>query len=145
MGEMTNVNPLIWWQNSIEEKKIQYWNDLPAKKYILEITKCCGYSTWVTVYKRRTIDDLYQCVQDTFEMEPEKNFSLYLLHQETKIPKRLEKTDPRSLREIFTDSENAKFLIPIYPVPAPIIYRVYLDDGNCHNHHGLSNDCPIHI
>ena len=24
-------------------------------------------------------------------------------------------------------------LEPVYPLPSPVVYRIYLDDGHCHN------------
>ena len=31
------------------------------------------------------------------------------------------------------DSNNPN-MVPIYPMPAHIVYRIYVDDGHCHVH-----------
>jgi hypothetical protein len=29
-------------------------------------------------------------------------------------------------------SAESRNLVPIYPIPIPVVYRIYLDDGHCH-------------
>ena len=54
--------------NSINfNKKFYEFNtELPGRMYIFEITKFCGYSTFIYMYKDETINDLYNRVSHHF-------------------------------------------------------------------------------
>lgn len=96
--------------------------------FTFEVTKCCGYSTFITIYKEKTLLDLYQQVMDHFQI-----FEIQALYfykptwERIRIPISKQTVQQFIQSNITGDSVN---LIPIYPLPRPVIYRLYLDDGN---------------
>ena len=55
------------------EKMNEYMRDLPGKMFTFEVTKCCGYSTFVYMYKDETMIDLYNRVSHHFCLHDIKN------------------------------------------------------------------------
>jgi len=105
--------------------------------YIFEIQKCCGYSEWISVYKKDTLRQLYNNLNIQFATNQKTIHKLYLINDEgDKIL--IENND-------IIVSDIIKYLKPIYPMPHWIVYKLYLDDGNCHNHHLTEKiNCLIH-
>ena len=118
------------------EDQITKYNDLiamhlkeiPGKMFTFELTKCCSYSTLVFLYKEDRISDLFLQVAKHFGC---KNLvSLYILTKEGQkilVPFNSNTT----LKDFVLDSD----LKPVYDLPMPVIYRIYLDDGHKHEHH----------
>ena len=100
---------------------------LPNAKYILEVTKCCNYSTFVLVNKRATLLDLYKEVSIWFECKTIKE--LYIV-SETGEKHTIPMTDVVQLKDFICDQH----MRPIYPVPNNVVYRIYLEDGHSHEH-----------
>jgi hypothetical protein len=110
-----------------------YLKEIPGKMFIFELTKCCNYSTLVFLYKEDKITDLFVQVAKHFGC---KNLiSLYLLDQQGQ--KVLIPFNSNTFLKDFifehTQSNN-RILKPIYDVPLPVVYRIYLDDGHQHVH-----------
>jgi hypothetical protein len=101
---------------------------LPNTKYILEVTKCCNYSTFVLVNKRASLLDLYKEVSIWFECKTMNE--LYIISVETGEKQTIPMTDVIQLKDFIND----KRMKPIYPVPNNVVYRIYLDDGHSHEH-----------
>lgn len=134
------------YQNIIEEKKAEYWNNVLSSQYIFEVTKCCGYSTFIPVFKNRNMYEIFRCVEDTFQIYKNNynstgynstgyEYNLYVLHRETNEHIFLPRTLDMPIKEYI--KENIPYFTPIYPVPATVIYRIYIDDG----HHCTNNGC----
>ena len=102
--------------------------EIPGKMFTFELTKCCSYSTLVFLYKEDRISDLFLQVAKHFGC---KNLvSLYILTKEGQkilVPFNSNMT----LKDFVLDSD----LKPVYDLPMPVIYRIYLDDGHKHEHH----------
>ena len=99
---------------------------IPNSKFIFEITKCCGYSTFILVYKKQTLLDLYKIVSLDFECSTLK--SLYAkndLGEKLTVPI----TELLTIKD-FIIKYRQDYLKPIYPVPNQIVYKLYLDDGH---------------
>ena len=58
---MEDFNP-----NDFNKKFNEFITELPGRMYIFEITKFCGYSTFIYMYKDETITDLYTRVSHHF-------------------------------------------------------------------------------
>lgn len=98
--------------------------------YIFEIVKCCGYSEWISVYKKDTLKQLYHNLNIQFANNNKTNNQLYMMDNHfNKIY--IENNDI-----IISDfiRNHPLFFTPIYPIPNWIVYRLYLDDGTCHCH-----------
>ena len=124
---------------SLEEQTNKYNNlisshlkEAPNKMFIFEVTKCCNYSTLVFLYKEDMVSNLFLQVAKHFGCQ--KLVSLYMLDQEGQkvlVPFNIY----MSLKEfIFEQTNNQRLLKPIYDVPLPVVYRIFLDDGHHHDH-----------
>ena len=124
--------------NEFELKKNNFLRIFYEYHYIFEIQKCCGYSEWISVYKKDTIKQLYNNLNIQFATNEKSIYKLYLINNEgNKIL--VENND-------MIVSEFIKNLNPIYPMPYWIVYKLYLDDGTSHTHHSTENiNCKIHI
>ena len=118
------------------EDQITKYNDLiamhlkeiPGKMFTFELTKCCNYSTLIFLYKEDCISDLFLQVAKHFGCK--KLISLYLLTE-----------DGQKILVPFNSNTTLKefvleyILKPVYDLPMPVVYRIYLDDGHSHEHH----------
>lgn len=110
------------YQNRIDEM----FNRITNNQYIVEMTKCCGYSFFMLFHKNYTLADMYN--QVLFEM-PSNTIELYL---QKNTGERL--TIPRDSTIILRTFvlENNDWFKPIYAMPVKVVYRVYFDDGHTH-------------
>lgn len=138
-----------------EELEVKYntlMNDMirciPNNKYIFEVTKCCGYSTFVLVQKDASLIDLYkeiaihfQCVEikSLFLVKGEPiDMSVNMIINNTSNSQRrlyIPLTVMQTVRQLLY--ANQPYFKPIYPIPNHVVYRIYLDDG----HHHISEQC----
>ena len=110
----------------------QYLDSVTNDRIIVELTKCCGYSQFQTYSNKYTLAEFYQNV--AYEWSTSTKLDLFVLDgsgQRLDIPKYINST---TLREFIAN--NRAFFIPIYPIPAKVVYCIYLDDGHTHE-----NDC----
>ena len=113
-----------------------YVKEIPGKMFIIELTKCCNYSTFVLMYRDESLIDLYRRV--SFHMGCDI-VSLYILtsnNSRITVP-----INNKTLKEfIYTQTDlNNRTMRPVYDVPLPVVYRIYLDDGHHHDHHDHIN------
>ena len=143
--------------NDFYKRFNEYNTELPGRMYIFEVTKLCGYSTFVFMYKDETLLDLYNRISHHFGCQDIKG--LYIdshLHKKSRTNNnsndknnnnssccinkdKLISVPFSSLTSVkdFIFNNTAKEprnLAPIYPLPLPVVYRIYLDDGHCHDH-----------
>lgn len=102
---------------------------LQNQNYTFEITKCCGYSTFVLVNRFGTLLDIFKAVSLHFECPDIK--SLYVVNTQTNEKRKIPLTDTIKISKYILDQPR-EFFTPIYSVPRPVVYRVYLDDGHFH-------------
>jgi hypothetical protein len=107
--------------------------EIPGKMFTIELTKCCNYSTLVFLYKEDKLSDLFVQVAKHFGCQ--NLLSLYLLDQQGQ--KVLIPFNSNTFLKDFifehTQSNN-RILKPIYDIPLPVVYRIYIDDGHQHVH-----------
>lgn len=113
------------YENHIESM-VRY---MQHQNYTFEVTKCCGYSTFILVNRSGTLLDLYREISIFFECPDIK--SLYFIHPDTRDKLRVPVTDSIKIRDFFV-SHHRDYFTPVYPIPKPVVYRVYLDDGHFH-------------
>lgn len=105
-----------------------YLENITNDRLIIEFTKCCGHSQFNTYSNKYTLAEFYQNVY--YEWMTSK-LDLYVLDnsgQRLDIPKFVNSI---TLRDFIAN--NRTFFKPIYPVPAKVVYRIYLDDGHTHD------------
>ena len=134
----------------------EYIIEAPGRMYIFEITKLCGYSTFIFMYKDETMLDLFNRVSHHFGC---KNIQgLYIdsyLHKNSNsnddnknnsnnnnnnnhISTKVDKLIPVPISSLVTVREfvfnntakDPRNMDPIYALPFPVVYRIYLDDGH---------------
>jgi len=126
---------------SLEEQTNRYnqlisnhLKEIPGKMFTFEVTKCCNYSTLVFLYKDDKVSELFIQVAKHFGCQ--QLVSLYILGPEGQ--KVLVPFNSNTLIKDFIfeyTQTNNRFLKPIYDVPLPVVYRIYIDDGHVHDNH----------
>ena len=106
-------------------------NRIPDKMYVFEITKKCGYSEFVLVYKDSPVSDLFTIASNQFSTNVN---CLYFMNTETKQHYHILNTNRVSMRELITsfqqNTEMQNFIEPIYKnVERWVVYRLFYDDG----------------
>jgi hypothetical protein len=117
-------------------KLTKYFNSITNMKYLFEITKCCGYSEFVSVYKEYTfLNDLYKNVHLQFHMNELNN--LWIINRQTGERLLIPNDGNICLKDFILNNNN--YFIPVYPLPAKVVYKIYFDSGLCHNHDDINN------
>lgn len=87
----------------------------------IEVEKVCGYKELISLYKQDTLIDMYAAVRKVFELEPSEDMVMYLRNSENaNIAIRMDNTLVKTYI-----SENRNIIQPIYPIPAPAVYKFY--------------------
>jgi len=104
--------------------------------YQFIIEKCCGYSFLIHIHKDLTLNDLYKMIG--LEMENNGFNKLYKAinyNNDNLVPRTTQSIKSYICASVLVASPLNR-LKPIYSLPDPIVYRLYLDDG-FHSY----NDC----
>ena len=140
-------------QSVFHKKLNEYIIEAPGRMYIVEITKLCGYSTFIFMYKDVTLLELYNRVSHHFGCRDIKG--LYIdsclninnhknnqsqRHNHDCHHTKLEQLIPipfsgmTTIREfVFNNTaREPRNMEPVYSMPFPVVYRIYFDDGHCH-------------
>ena len=128
---MQNSNNKI--TTPVEKKQEEFWRFASSNKFIIEATKCCGYSDLIVTYKERSLVDLHRDIFDAFGSTQETS-QLYVLHKDVNITGRLVIPQDFILTTRSFIANNPDYFLPIYSLPSPVVYRIYLDDGHSHSH-----------
>ena len=104
---------------SLKSHYENYLSTLSSNKYGIVMTKLCGYEFFIVLHRSFTLNELYKYIEDET-----KNKTFQLMFEDKELVMRSD--------EKFTHYINNKKLKPIYDLPDPVIYRIYLDDGHKH-------------
>ena len=116
--------------NVYNDKMNNYITEIPNSHYMLEITKNCGYSAFLTIKKDRPLSKLFQKISIMFHVPIN---SLYVCSSVEPINKMVIPYNANvSLRDYIC--ANVSHFRPIYPAHLPVVYKIYFDDGYYHNH-----------
>ena len=147
--------------NDFHKKLNEYIIESPGRMYTFEITKFCGYSTFIFMYKEETMLDLYNRISHHFGCHDIKGLyidsylnkdkkdnskSTVVCKDDKKCSCCADKTGKyipvpiSSIKRVrdFVFENTAKEprnMEPVYPIPLPVVYKIYLDDGHCHGGH----------
>lgn len=117
-----------------EDKIVDYQISINNLMYTFEVTKCCGYSTFITIYKGETLADLYKRVAIHFACDVVELFFLTPDCLQNRIPLS-NKIILNFINENITC--NPQKLRPMYSLPYPVVYKIYLNDGHHCNHKNI--------
>ncbi len=128
--------------NSYQDKMNEYLSNITNIMYTFEVTKCCGYSVFIPLYKNETLIDIYSRVSTHFGGTVIKELFFYAPSGERiKIP-----ISKNSIENFVKDNTacNPMKLVSIYPLPNPVVYRLCFDDGHscntCSNNQYMTNN-----
>ena len=110
-----------------QENKDRFFNSLVHNYYILELTKCCNYTEWITVLKSNTISEVYRIIK---EILSNQNIRLFVKDQHNNVL-HINESD-LTIRQLMIS--NGTFFTPVYSLPNPVIYKIHVDDGHNHLH-----------
>ena len=96
---------------------IQY---IPTNHYFFEVTKLCGYGEFFMINKRSNLLELYKNIGIQFQCE---NLKRLFIKNENTLEEIL---IPNTEMTIFEYISN-NYLKPIYELPTPVVYRIYID------------------
>lgn len=119
--------------NHYQDKYDEYLRNVNNIMFTFEVTKCCGYSTFITVYKNQTLIELYSNIIHHFgNIQIRELYFISPQYERINIP-----ISTQTVLEFVRDNITCSpiKLIPIYPLPKPVIYRLYLNDGYCSEEH----------
>jgi hypothetical protein len=122
-----------------DSKKNDFLRIFYEYQYIFEIQKCCGYTEWISVYKKDTLRQLYHNLNIQFATNEKTNHKLFFNDNDGDMVF-IENNEMN-----ISDFIRIHSLKPIYPLPHWIVYKLYLDDGDCHKNHSKENIyCVLH-
>jgi hypothetical protein len=115
--------------NQYHNKLNEYISNMTNMMYTFEVTKCCGYSAFISIYTNESTLDLYSKISNHFgDAEIISLFFYSFNGDRIRVP--LSNMKMSQFVKQNTMCNPAK-LTPIYALPNPVIYRLYLDDGHC--------------
>jgi len=119
--------------NHYQNKYDEFIMNIHNNMFIFEVTKHCGYSTFVTVYKNQPLIDLWANINHHFGIIRIKQ--LYFISSKNEkiyIPIATQSVSSFVKENIIC---NPVKLIPIYNPPKPVIYKLFLEDDQCNENH----------
>jgi len=121
----SSSSPFVELLNKYNTKLNDYVTRIPNSHYILEVTKCCGYSEFIVIHKDTLLSDVYKTVSLEFQLQVN---GLYVFDGNIKmlVPNYASIT----LRNFIVTNSN--YFKPLYPVNAHVVYKMVYDDGHCH-------------
>ena len=106
------------------DKLNTYINEISSKMFIFEVTKCCEYSTFVMMSKEENLSDLYNRVSIHFQSTHLEH--LYIIRDDNGEREQIPITQLVNIKDYILNRQN--IMKPIYPVPDPVVYRIYIQD-----------------
>ena len=107
-----------------EMKMKHFVGSITNSRFIIEVSKFCGYSEFVLIFKNQSLLDLYKIISLQFECNDIKG--LYLTNSTSY---RVPIAENIRIRDFI--SKSNKILKPVYDMPYPVVYKLFLDDGHC--------------
>jgi hypothetical protein len=119
--------------NHYQDKYDEFIRNINNIMFTFEVTKCCGYSTWITIYKYQTLIDLYSNISHHFgNLQINQLYFVSPENRRIAVPMSFKTVSEFVKQHIICNPIN---LVPIYELPNPVIYRIFLDDDHCDEEH----------
>jgi hypothetical protein len=117
------------------EKLDNYYKHIKGNCVWIELTKCCGFSTFISVYKMSKLANIYNNARCHLSNIPIQN--LYVMDgvgNKLVIPCCGEGEGNADICINDFLNSNRAFFKPIYPLPNDVVYKVYIEcslEGGC--------------
>jgi hypothetical protein len=123
-----------------KKKMDMFLKAIPDCMYVFEMTKLCGYSEFLLMYKEAPISDIYKSITYRFGSTPR----LFFMKEDTKQQYQLPNTEIFTVREminkLYNNVETNGMIKPVYAdLDSLVVYRLFYDDGHTH---GCCNQPP---
>ena len=102
------------------EKYNSFIKYIPNNNYFFEVTKLCGYGEFFMINKRSNLLELHKNISIQFQCE---NLKRLFIKDENTLEEIL---IPNTDMTVF-DFILSNYLKPIYELPTPVVYRIYID------------------
>jgi hypothetical protein len=98
----------------------KYLENVHNNCYMFEVSKCCGYSEIVPIFKTATCSDLHRNVACQFGIKSYNKLKIYTIDTNGKI------LEIQNYNKLIRDLifENQSFFKPIYPLPTRVVYKI---------------------
>ena len=119
--------------NQYQNKHDEFLRNINNLMFTFEVEKLCGYSTFITIYKNQTLIDLYSNIIHHFgNTEIKELFFITPQNERINIP-----ISNKTVSDFVSSYIicNPIKLVPIYELPNPVIYRLFLNDEHCNKEH----------
>ena len=100
----------------------KYVDSVRSNCYMFEVSKCCGYSEIVPIFKYATCADLYRNIIHQFDINPENKIKVHATTTDSSKNIMYIQNDNTPIRNIIV--ENSNFFKPIYPLPTSVVYKL---------------------
>lgn len=125
--------------NSYEKNIENYVKNIPNHSYMFEVTKCCGYSQFVSVYKYGSLSLLFDSISYVFgNKDP---ISIFVYNIESGDYLEVPNTNDIILKQFILD--NQQLFKPIYPLPHQVVYKIFYEDRHCKSIENLDNNMMV--
>jgi hypothetical protein len=130
---VNNIN--VEEQNSYYTKLNNYMNEIQTNCYIFEITKLCGYSSIIFMYKDDYLIDLYDRVIKHNNVE--RSYFRLIIYDLNNNPidiislcnsQLCNSPNFITIRDFMIHYTQNQYLKPIYSSPLPCVYKIYIVD-----------------
>jgi hypothetical protein len=140
---MTIKDELSLSSMDFENKREGFYRNIANNHIWFDVEKMCGYSEFITIHHLSTTRDVWNHIRKQFE---NPNIRLFFLDISSNSRIDFPQSDDILLQSFIR--ENNHIFVPIYPYPAKVVYKIYLDDGchdslhnhACHTHSNNNND-----
>ena len=117
--------------NQYKEKFDEFLRNTHNLMFTFEVTKCCGYSTFIIIYKEQPLIDIYKTIINHFGCNIKIKQLYFLSSDNERIFVPISSQTTSEFIRSYTSCSPVK-LVPIYDLPNPVIYRLFLDDDHDH-------------
>ena len=123
--------------NTLFESQLQnFIYHISYSRYIIQLTKCCGYAEFIILYKEMSLQDIYKTVRFHYGISIEDGqnkrgsipttIQLYVVKNDVRM--NIPNDSNTTLYQFI--SSNSSFFVPVYPLPTPVVYTIFCDDGH---------------
>jgi hypothetical protein len=119
--------------NLYQNKLSKFINQIGNTQFIIELQKCCGYSEFIIIYKEQTLADLYKIISCHTSCPISNIRGLFVLSncvngERIHIPP----SNNITINTFIRENVNNHTIVPVYPLPDKVVYRIIFDDGHSH-------------